>query len=175
MVEETKQAAGLAGAAAALGLNLKLFIAQLVNFGLVVLVMWKWVYAPLLKVMDERTNKIEQGLKDAEAAAATRSAADEERGKTTMAARVEAKRIIEEAAAAAEEERRDAVDRARSEVERIVSQGKERLATEKDALMAGIRAEAGELVAAAAERVLRKKLDDAGDAKLVRDAIKDIA
>jgi F-type H+-transporting ATPase subunit b len=175
MVEATQQASGLAGAAGALGLNLKLFIAQLVNFGVVLFVMWKWVYTPLLKVMDERTRKIEQGLKDAETAATSRAAADAEREKTIVAARTEAKRIIEEAATAAETERQASVARAKGEVERIVAQGKERLAQEHDALIAGIRAEAADLVAAAAEKVLRQKLDAAGDAKLVKDALKDLA
>jgi F-type H+-transporting ATPase subunit b len=175
MVEATQQATGLAGAAGSLGLDVKLFLAQLVNFGVVVFVMWKWVYVPLLKVLDERTKRIEQGLKDAEAAAASRASAEEERGKTIAAARAEAKRIAEEAAAMAEADRASAVARTKAEVERIVAQGKDRMAQEKDAMMDGIRAEAASLVTAAAEKVLRAKLDAKGDATLVRDALKDLA
>ncbi len=175
MIEETKQAAGIAGALGSLGVDGKLFLAQLLNFSIVLFVMWKWVYTPLLKVMDERTKKIEQGLKDAEEAATARRAADEEREKTIVAARVEAKRIIEDATRMADAERQEAVKRAKTEVERVVAQGKERLVMEKDTLMASIRGEAAELVTAAAEKILREKLDTAADKKLIAAAIKDIS
>ena len=175
MVEETKQAAGIAGALGSLGVDGKLFLAQLLNFGVVLLVMWKWVYTPLLKVMDERSKKIEQGLKDATDAAALRRSADEERDTIVLAARADAKRIVEEAAANADTERVAATARTKTEVERIVTQGKERLAMEKETLMASVRAEAADLVTAVAEKVLREKLDAAADKKLIKDALKDIA
>ena len=175
MVEETKQAAGVAGALGSLGVDGKLFLAQLLNFGVVLLVMWKWVYTPLLKVMDERSKKIEQGLKDATDAAALRRSADEERDTIVLAARADAKRIVEEAAANADTERVAATARTKTEVERIVTQGKERLAMEKETLMASVRAEAADLVTAVAEKVLREKLDAAADKKLIKDALKDIA
>ena len=44
----------------------KLLIAQAVNFAIVVFALYKFAYKPLLKTMNERTAKIEQGLKDAE-------------------------------------------------------------------------------------------------------------
>ncbi len=175
MVEETKQVAGVAGALGSLGVDGKLFLAQLLNFGVVLFVMWKWVYTPLLKVMDDRTKKIEQGLKDAADAAESRTRADEEREKTILAARTEAKRIVEEAATNAEAERITAAARTKTEVERIVAQGKERLAMEKETLIADVRAEAADLVTRVAEKVLREKLDTAADKKLIKDALKDLA
>ncbi len=175
MIEETKQAAGIAGALGSLGVDGKLFLAQLLNFGVVLFVMWKWVYTPLLKVMDERSKKIEQGLKDATDAAALRRSADEERDRIVLAARADAKQIVEEAAVNAETERVAATARTKTEVERIVTQGKERLAAEKQTLMASVRAEAADLVTAVAEKVLREKLDAAADKKLIKDALKDIA
>jgi hypothetical protein len=51
-----------------LGLNRDLFFAQLFNFAVVFFVMWRWVYKPLVKAMDERSATIAKGLSDAEAA-----------------------------------------------------------------------------------------------------------
>jgi F0F1-type ATP synthase membrane subunit b/b' len=45
-----------------LGINAPLFLAQLVNFSIVLLVMWKWVYTPLVKLMDKRAQEIADGL-----------------------------------------------------------------------------------------------------------------
>ena len=85
----------------ALGVNWKLFIAQLLNFSVVLFVMWKWVYTPLLRIIDARTARIDKGLKDAEAAAAAKSGAEKASDEAIVAARREAQRILEEAQKAA--------------------------------------------------------------------------
>src|SRR5262245_33785531 len=64
--EDSHEAAGPLGA---LGVEWNLFAAQLLNFAIVFYVMHRFVYKPLLKLLDERTAKIEQGLADADAAA----------------------------------------------------------------------------------------------------------
>jgi F-type H+-transporting ATPase subunit b len=175
MVEETKQIAESAGALGALGVDGKLFLAQLVNFGVVLFVMWKWVYTPLLKVMDERTAKIEKGLKDAEDSAAALRIAGEEKDRIVAEARAKAKGIIEEANATGEAARQDAVRKAKEEVERVVAQGKERLQSEKQAMLDGAKQELAGLVALATERVVGDAIDAAGDDKLIRAALKDLA
>lgn len=174
MVEETKAVAESAGALGALGIDLKLFLAQLLNFGVVFFVMWKWVYVPLLKTLDARATKIEQGLKDAAAAGGAKAAAEHERDKAIGAARQEAKRIIEEAAKLAETERVAAAQKTKAEVERIVTAGKERLVNEQAAMMADVRAQAAELVTLVAEKVLAEKMDSAADKKLIDAALKQI-
>src|SRR3990167_8006954 len=61
--EATAESAGGIGS---LGINLKLFIAQLINFGIILLVLWKWVFTPVAKKLTERTEKIEKSLNDAD-------------------------------------------------------------------------------------------------------------
>ena len=58
--EQNESEAGILGN---LGLDPGLFIAQLVNFLVVLLVLWRFAYRPLLKLLSERTEKIEGGLK----------------------------------------------------------------------------------------------------------------
>jgi F-type H+-transporting ATPase subunit b len=171
---ETAHVAESTGALAALGIDLKLFLAQLLNFAVVLFVMWKWVYRPLLKTMDARTAKLEQGLKDAEAAGSAKEEAQAERDKAITAARMEAKKIIEEAAAMAETERASAVARTKAEVERVVMTGKERLATEQAAMLADVRAQAAELVTMVAEKVLAEKMDSASDKKFIDSTLKQL-
>src|SRR3989344_1805866 len=48
-----------------LGINWKLLIAQLVNFGIILVVLWKWVFTPVAKKLTERTERIEKAMKDA--------------------------------------------------------------------------------------------------------------
>ena len=59
---ETVEATGGLGS---LGLNVKIFIAQLINFAIVVLVLWKWVYNPIVALLEKRQTTIEKSLKEA--------------------------------------------------------------------------------------------------------------
>ncbi|MBI4457472.1 F0F1 ATP synthase subunit B [Candidatus Uhrbacteria bacterium] len=175
MVQETVQAAESAGVLGTLGINLKLFIAQLVNFGVVLFVMAKWVYKPMLKAMDERTAKIEKGLKAAEAGESVRAEAEKERLRLVSEARSQAKAIIEEAEASAVVRRDDMVKRAKTEVEKVVTDGKEAIRAEKEKMMLEVKGEAAELIASAAEKVLGEVVDSDKDRKLVAAAAKKAA
>lgn len=174
MVTEAKTAVESVGVAGQLGLDAKLFIAQLVNFGVVVFVVWRWIYTPLLKILDERAKKIEQGLKDAEIAAAAKGKAEEEMSVIVAEARRRAKEIIDEAVVMAEKDRQETTRKAKTEVEKIVGQGREQLRQEKEKMVGEIKSEMADLLAAATERVIKEKLDPKKDAQLIREALTDI-
>lgn len=173
-ITETSSTEESGGALGALGVRGDLFLAQLFNFAIVLFVMWKWVYRPLLKTMDERTARLEKGLKDADAAGSARAEAQAERDNVIAAARMEAKKIIENAVAVGEMERTAAIVKTKAEVERVVMAGKERLMSEQSAMMSAVRAQAAELVTRVAEKVLAQKMDSAGDKKMVDAALKDL-
>ena len=60
------------------GINWKLLLAQGFNFAVVLLVLWKFLYQPVLKMLDERRAAIEKGVKDAAAASEKLANADSE-------------------------------------------------------------------------------------------------
>jgi F-type H+-transporting ATPase subunit b len=158
----------------ALGVDWKLFVAQLLNFGVVLLVMWKWVYTPLLKIIDARTARIDKGLKDADAAEAARSGAEKSSEEAILAARREAQRILEEAQASAEAHRAEAKAKAQSEMAAIVQQGKATLAAEKDRMVQEARAEIAELAVAAAGKALGQKMSAAQKKAMLEAAAKHV-
>ncbi|HTK60492.1 MAG TPA: F0F1 ATP synthase subunit B [Candidatus Baltobacteraceae bacterium] len=155
-MEEVKQSV-----LGALGIDLKLFIAQLVNFSVVLFVMWKWVYTPLLKIIDTRTAKIDKGLKDAEAAEAAKSGAEKASEEAIVAARREAQRILEEAQKAADAQRAELKSKTQSELAALVQQGKDTLAAEKEKMVREARAEIAELAVMAAGKALGQELTGA--------------
>lgn len=163
-----------AGLLASLGIEGKLFVAQLINFGLIVFVLWKFAYKPLLKAMDERSKKIEQGLKDAASAGNAAKLAEEERASIVADARKAAKEIMDNAAVAAEKERVESAAKAKAEVAKIVEAGRAQIAADQQKMMDEAKAELGTLVALAAEKVLKQKVDSGADAKLIADAIKSV-
>jgi F-type H+-transporting ATPase subunit b len=74
-------------------LDIKLIIAQLINFTIVLAVLYKLVYKPLLKTMNERTGKIEKGLKDAQESQAQLEKAEKTRDEKIKEAKKEARQI----------------------------------------------------------------------------------
>jgi len=173
MVEEAKTAVEAVGPLARLGVDWRLLVAQLVNFGLVLFVMAKWVYKPLLKVMDERASKIEQGIKDAAAAASAKDAASAEKDVVVGEARQRARAIIEDAERLAVTLRDEQAKKTKAEVEAIVAKGKDQLTADRVASLAAARTELADIVVAAAGKVLSTKMDGAADVALVKAALTD--
>lgn len=168
---EAQTAVAAVGPLARLGVDWRLLVAQLVNFGLVLFVMAKFVYKPLLKVMDERTGKIEQGLKDAAAAADAKNAASSEKDQVVTEARQRARAIIEEAESLAVTLRDEQTKKAKAEVEAIVAKGKDQLTADRAASLAAARTELADIVVAAAGKVLATKMDSTADATLAKAAL----
>jgi F-type H+-transporting ATPase subunit b len=155
-----------------LGVNWKLFIAQLLNFSAVLFVMWKWVYTPLLKAIDVRTAKIDRGLKDADAAAAAKSGAEQAAEEAILAARKEAQRLVEEAREAADAHRSEMKSKTQAELAALVQQGKDTLAAEKEKMVREARAEIAELAVMAAGKALGQEMTGAQKKALLDAAAK---
>ena len=80
-----------------LGIDWKLLIAQIINFLVLLFVLWKFAYGPILAILDKRTKKIEQGLKDAEASRKKLADSEERQKEILKMARTEGKEIVEKA------------------------------------------------------------------------------
>lgn len=156
---------------AALGLDGKLFLAQLINFSVILFVMWKWVYTPLLNTLDERTKKIARGLADAEEARSLKQTAETDKQQAVSAARKEAKSIIEDARVVVMRERETMLATAKEEVGQIIAQGKEQILADKNAAIRAAKAELGDVVIAAVEKIAREKIDPHKDAKLLQELL----
>lgn len=173
MVQEVTEAAGSASLLGTLGIDYKLFLAQLVNFGIVLFVVWKFVYGPLMKVLDERTARIEKGLKDAEESAKLKDLSAEEKERVIAEARAQAREIMERADSDAKAVADEKVAKAKDEVERIVTQGKDQLRNERERMLHDVKEELAGLLVAATEKVAGERLDRKKDAALIAEALKD--
>lgn len=136
-----------------LGINGKLFLAQLINFSIVLVVMWKWVYTPLVKLMEKRAKEIEDGLKNARRAESSLTEATEVKERMIAEAKSEAHAILEETRTKAESIRSEKMALAKTEIEKAVDEAKERIKGEKQAAFDSLRGEIAVLVAQATEKV----------------------
>ena len=155
-------------------LDLKLMIAQLVNFGIVALVLWFFALKPLLKVMSERTKTIEKSLSDAKKIEERLAKTEAEKRQIIDVTKKEAAGILEEANKKAEAGRKETVNKAKEEIEKLVDKGKIQLVLDKEKMLAEVKAQVADLVVDATKKVLGEALTKEVDKKLVEEAIKKI-
>ncbi len=89
----------------AFGINGKLLIAQLINFGVLFMGLTYLLYKPVMKTLDDRRSKIAQGVLDADAAALKLATASEEAGSIVKEASTDAEGIVAAARDAATAEK----------------------------------------------------------------------
>ena len=152
----------------------KIIIAQLVNFAIVVFVLWYFAFKPLAKKMTERTNKIEKSLQDASEIEKRLNLVGEENEKRIIASRKEAETIIQQGQLIAEKQKQEAVAKTKEEAAKVVAVSKQQIVLEKEKMVKEIKQEIGELVTAAAEKIIREKLDDKKNQEIIEEVIKKI-
>lgn len=154
-------------ALANLGIDWKLLLAQVVNFAVVLLVLKRFAYQPMLKLLDERTAKIEKGLVDAEGAARKLGEMEMKEKVILTDARTEAKRILAETDEAAA--KRDAVKMVETEarVKKLLEESENKIVEDRKKMLEEAKRELASTVLLAVEKVLREKMDGAKEKELI--------
>lgn len=150
----------------------KLLVAQLVNFFIVLGVLWKFALKPLQQLMDKRSAEIDKSLKQAKEIEQKLSEADKTKAETIIEAKKEAQNIISQAGREAENVRTKKLDELKSEMEKIVAQTKSGLQQEKEEMIKAARGEVADMVVAATGKIISQKLDSGHDKQLIEETIK---
>lgn len=157
-----------------LGLNWKLFLAQLVNFGIVLVILWKWVFKPLSGALEQRRQRIGLSVKQAEEIEKRLAEFRAWQEQETQKARREAETILQKATTSAEQSKQEMVLQAKAEAEKILAKTKQAIEAEKEQLLVEVRSELAELTALATEKILRAKLDEKKDKELINEVLRTI-
>lgn len=157
-----------------LGIDWRLLIAQLINFVILLAVLYRFLYKPVLKLLHERSARIEEGLKNADTAEAKLKEASAAYEKKVLEARGEAQKIMEMSRKEGEKVKAEVVATAQKEADKIVASGRSRLAAEKEKIMREAQEELADLVEHAAEHVLGGVVTPEIDKQLIDQAIKKV-
>lgn len=142
------------------GINPVLLLAQIVNFLILLFILNKVLFKPLLKVLDERKNKIATSLKEAERISEELAKAEKTSKEIVEKAETKADLIVLEAEEAAANLRADGHAKAKEEAEKILKKTQETLELEKEKMRASLRRELMEVVVMATEKIMGKNLSD---------------
>ncbi len=165
---EAVQLATEAGAEEALfQVNLFWVIVNALNFIVFFVLIWTFAFKPVSKMLEDRRDRIEQGLKDAEQARNDRQNAEAERVATLAEARKEANDILARAQKVAQETRDADLAATREELERLRQRAAGEIEAEKQRAIGELRGEVADLALAAASRVLGESLTDDRQRRLV--------
>lgn len=140
--------------------NIGLAIWTILTFLIVLLVLRRYAWRPILNGMEARERGIQQLIDDAEQARREAEELLEQYRRQLAEARAEGQRIVAESKSAAERVREDVLARARSEAEAIVSRAGTEIDLERQKALAEIRERAVDLAIGAAEKVIRESLDE---------------
>jgi F-type H+-transporting ATPase subunit b len=153
-------------------IDYRLLIAQIINFAIVISVLYFFAVKPLTKVMQDRTKKIEKSLDDAKKIDIRMLEAEEEFKKTVAQAKIDAGSIMEKAQVHAEEKRKEMLIKTKEEIGQIINDEKAMIQQEKAKILKEIKADISDLVISSVEKILEKKMDKKEDAELIKSIIK---
>lgn len=157
---------------ASLGIDAQMFIFQLINFALVVAVLWFLILKPITKKMTERQKMIDESLDNAKKVQENLARSEKEYQTRIDEAKVESNKILEKSQVEAERLSNDIKNKAKKEIEGLVLQAREKIKEEKVEVMAGIKRETANLVVAAVEKILNEKMDEKKDKRIIEDSLK---
>lgn len=155
-----------------LGINGKLLLAQIVNFLILLFVLYKFAYGPILKMLEERTDKIEKGLKDADESHKKLAEIVQKEKEVMAEARKEAQAIIVKAEEQAKKSKDGIAIEAKAQAEKIMQDTEKKIEEEKNKMLAEVKGEISNLVIIATEKIISQKLDTAKDKELIEKAIR---
>jgi F-type H+-transporting ATPase subunit b len=140
--------------------SLGLIFWQLVGFLVLLFILRKFAWKPILGALNERETSIENALSAAEKAKAEMAQLKSENEQLLADARKERETMLRDATAAANKLREEAREQASEESARIVADAQASIEVQKQAALAEIKHQVGDLSLVIAEKILREKLDD---------------
>ena len=158
---------------AELGFNIPSLIAYLVNFIILLGILFLFAYKPVLRALDARSERIRESLEAAdrarEEAVTSRTAIEEQ----VNEARRQGQQMLDQAREVAEKFREEEMTRARQEAQDFVERARSDIQRERDAAVAEVRTNFGDLAITAAERVIRRSLDRQAHQELVSQVLEE--
>lgn len=157
----------------ALGVNLPQIIAQIVNFLVLLFILRALLYKPVLKMLDDRRQKISEGLNAAEIARAEAAQAQANIQAQLDKARTEGQELVANAQSIATRIQADAREQANRDRESALERAQAEIKLERDRAISELRNEFADITIAAAEKVIGQSLDKSAHERIIEETLAD--
>ena len=142
-----------------LGINVPLFITQLVTFIILLVVLRLVAYKPLMRMMDERSRRIKESMEQAESVREQSEQAEEQVKAQLAEASREGQERLQRAIKAGDDVRAKAQEVAKTEAEALLNRARQEIQQERDEAINEVRRSFADLTVLAAGKVIEQSLD----------------
>ena len=153
------------------GIDWRLLLAQIVNFAILLFILKIILYKPILKMLDDRRERIAQAEKNAEDIEKRLEKIEKEREKTIEKTSQEATKLLEDATKNSSEIIAEAHEKAATDSETMIEKAKEQISSDREKMREEIRAELADLVATAMTSIYEKKLTKADQEEIIKKTL----
>jgi F-type H+-transporting ATPase subunit b len=157
-----------------LGVKWPEFIASLINFAIVLFVLWKFAYGPIFDMLAARRQKIADSVANADKIKSQLAQTEADRQKILGEAGEQANKMIAEAREAAARVREQETQKAIAAAEQIVVKAREAAAQERSQMLTGLKREVGRLVVQTTATVTGKILTPEDQKRLAQETEKQL-
>ena len=157
------------------GFDWKIFLSQVISFVIVALVLRRFAYKPILQVLEERRQRIAEGLLNAEKIKQQLAEAEQRHADILAKANAQAQKMIDDARESAEHLGERKQQEAIGAAEQILAKAREATAIERERVMAELKRELGRLVINTTAKVTGKVLTSEDQRRLQDEASRQLA
>lgn len=156
------------------GLNLNLILAQMLSFGILVGVLYKLAYKPILRILDQRKDRIENSLKQAKEIEEKNEKLNDDITQKLNEAKKEAKAIVAEAKEIGEKARNEILVESNKEIVAMMDRAKKDISREKETMMTDIKDYIVKVSLIIVEKIIADKLDEKTKERFVLETLKEL-
>ncbi|MBM3256029.1 MAG: F0F1 ATP synthase subunit B [Candidatus Moranbacteria bacterium] len=157
-----------------LGINGKILLAQVVNFFLLLYVLKRFLYGPLLRILQERENKIKRGLEDAEKAQKKFEEADKKIQVKMEKANQKIDLILAKAYKESKEYKEDSEREVREKIKEMKEEAQKYIENEKRKITEEVKKKIGPLVVAVAQKIITQRISEKDRMDMIKETQREI-
>lgn len=157
-----------------LGIDGKLLLAQIVNFTILLVILRKFLYKPILNMLQRRSSIIAKSINEAKKIEEDVKKLELEKEKEMRQARVKSTEIIKQASVLAEKQKENILEKAKSDSDKITHDAKNIIRMQKEQMLKELEKEVGGLSVAMVEKFFRSGISKSEQEKIIKNIITEI-
>ena len=150
------------------------FVAELIAFILMILILGRYAYPRIIAAATDREKKIEAGLRAAQEAEERLAKVQVQVEQTLDEARTQAREILTRAHQAATADAAEVLAKARADAEALIERARSEIAGERDRAIQELRAEVANLVVEVTQRLLGEEIDAKKHQRLIDESLQKV-
>ncbi len=157
-----------------LGIDWKLLVAQFVNFAILLAILYRLLYKPVLEMFKKRSNIISKSVEEARKTEEGLRNLNETKERELQESRIAGKNIIKQAEQTAKEQGEKILTQKKQESEQLIAEGKNIIRAQKELMEKELTKETGNLAADMVEKMFRKGVSKEEHEKIIKNILETV-